>query len=97
MSSFVYTANNASQLSDQITTDKVRIATITPIHIEIGNSSVEANATTSMIIPANTVEDSIIVGQGNYIAYLEAGTTTSEPFSVTELGAPHANTGTSGS
>jgi hypothetical protein len=50
----------------------------------------------SAIIPANTVNNSIIVGQGNVVAYLEVDGVTSAPFSITELGMPHANTGTSG-
>ena len=56
-----------------------------------------ANAN-STIIPANTVANSIIVGQGNIVSFLEVSgvTATSAPFTITELGAPHANTGTSG-
>lgn len=52
----------------------------------------------SAIIPANTVEDSIIVGQGNIVSFLEVTgvSANSAPFSITELGMPHANTGTSG-
>lgn len=55
--------------------------------------NVDAN---SSIIPANTVENSIIVGQGNVVAYLNVSGATAAPFSITELGMPHANTGTSG-
>jgi hypothetical protein len=52
----------------------------------------------SAIIPANTVENSIIVGQGNIVSFLEVTgvTASSAPFTITELGAPHPNTGTSG-
>ena len=52
----------------------------------------------STIIPANTVENSIIVGQGNIVSFIEVSGVTagSAPFSITELGMPHANTGTSG-
>ena len=50
----------------------------------------------SSIIPSNTVENSIIVGQGNVVAYLNVSGATPAPFSITELGMPHANTGTSG-
>ena len=52
----------------------------------------------SEIIPANTVENSIIVGQGNIVSFLEVSgvSASSAPFSITELGMPHANTGTSG-
>lgn len=48
----------------------------------------------SEIIPANTVERSIIVGQGNVVAYLTAGIATADVFSITELGMPHPTTGT---
>lgn len=54
---------------------------------------VDAN---SAIIPANTVENSIIVGQGNVVAYLNVSGATAAPFSISELGMPHANTGTTG-
>lgn len=49
----------------------------------------------SGIIPANTVENSIFVGQGNVVAFVNAGSNNAT-FSITELGMPHANTGTSG-
>ena len=54
-----------------------------------------ANAN-SAIIPANTVERSIVVGQGNIVSFMEVTGVTSSPFSITELGMPHLNTGTSG-
>ena len=50
----------------------------------------------SAIIPSNTVERTITVGQGNVVSYLNVSGATAAPFSITELGAPHANTGTSG-
>ena len=50
----------------------------------------------SQVIPANTVERSIIVGQGNIFSYLNVSGASAAPFSITELGMPHANTGTSG-
>jgi hypothetical protein len=50
----------------------------------------------SAIIPSNTVERSITVGQGNVVAYLNVNGATAAPFSITELGMPHANTGTTG-
>jgi hypothetical protein len=53
----------------------------------------DANST---IIPANTVNNSIIVGQGNIVSFLEVSGVTSAPFTITELGMPHANTGTTG-
>jgi len=50
----------------------------------------------STIIPANTVNNSIIVGQGNVVSFKEVSGVTSAPFTITELGAPHPNTGTTG-
>jgi hypothetical protein len=50
----------------------------------------------STIIPANTVNNSIIVGQGNIVSFKEVSGVTSAPFTITELGAPHPNNGTSG-
>lgn len=53
-----------------------------------------ANANSTMI-PPNTVNNSIIVGQGNIVSYLTtAGANTL--FTITELGAAHPNTGTTG-
>lgn len=52
----------------------------------------DANST---MIPANTVENSIIVGQGNIVSFLRNGS-GSDQFSITELGMPHPNTGTTG-
>lgn len=49
----------------------------------------------SEIIPANTVFNSIIVGQGNIVSFLNIQGSAQE-FSITELGMPHPNTGTSG-
>ena len=54
-----------------------------------------ANAN-SILVPANSVLNSIIVGQGNVVSFLEASGVTSTPFTITELGMPHSNTGTSG-
>lgn len=51
--------------------------------------------TASGIIPANSVERSIYVGQGNVVSFVNAGANNCI-FSITELGMPHANTGTSG-
>ena len=53
-----------------------------------------ANANSEMI-PPNTVNNSIIVGQGNIVSYLSTAGANSL-FTITELGAPHADTGTSG-
>ena len=49
----------------------------------------------SEIIPANGTERSVYVGQGNVISFLNVAGSAGA-FSVTELGAPYANTGTSG-
>lgn len=49
----------------------------------------------SEVIPANTVNNSIIVGQGNIVSYLTLAGANSI-FSITELGMPHPNSGTSG-
>lgn len=95
MASYVLTATGSSQ-KQLINTDKVRISTITPIAVAVGNSSVSANLTACEIIPANTVNNSFIVGQGNYIAYINV-TGSATAFSITELGMPHLDTGTSGS
>ena len=58
-----------------------------PFQVADGNSE---------IIPPNTVNNSFIVGQGNVISYIDSTGDTAAPFSVTELGAPHADTGTTG-
>ena len=94
MSSYIQTASGSSAKIGPLATDKVRIATTnSAIAIAVGNSSVTANITACEIIPANSVERSFIVGQGNYLAYINANGTAT-PFSVTELGAPHDPTGT---
>ena len=49
----------------------------------------------SEFIPPNTIMNSVIVGQGNIVSYLSVASANTL-FTVTELGAPHANTGTSG-
>ena len=53
-----------------------------------------ANAN-STFIPPNTIQNSIIVGQGNIVSYLSTAGANSL-FTITELGAAHLNTGTSG-
>lgn len=94
MASAIYTANGTSQLTAVATTDKVRIATTTSaIAIAVGDANVTANLTACEIIPANTVDNSFIVGQGNYIAYINVAGTAGA-FSVTGLGANHPSTGT---
>lgn len=94
MASAIYTANSTSQLTAVATTDKVRIATTTSaIAITVGNSSVTANLIACEIIPANTVDNNYLVGQGNYIAYINVAGSAGA-FSITELGMPHLDTGT---
>lgn len=94
MASYIYTANGTSQLSSAIATDKVRISTTTSaIAIAIGNANVTANLTSCEIVPANTVLNSVTVGQDNYIAYINVAGTAGA-FSITELGMPHSDTGT---
>lgn len=94
MASAIYTANGTSQLTSVATTDKVRIATTTSaIAVAVGNSSVTANLTTGEIIPANTVDNNFLVGQGNYIAYINVAGTAGA-FSVSTLGMNHPATGT---
>jgi len=84
----MYTANGTSQISSMIGTDKVRISTTTSaIAFAVGNSSVTANLTACEIIPANTVMNSVIVGEGNYIAFINVAGTAGA-FSITELGMP---------
>jgi hypothetical protein len=94
MASVIYTATGSSQRTAASTTDKVRIATTTSaVAIAVGNSSVTANTTACEIIPANTVDNNYLVGQGNYIAYINVAGTAGA-FSITDLGEPHAVTGT---
>jgi hypothetical protein len=49
----------------------------------------------SEMIPPNTVNNSIIVGQGNIVSYLTTAGANSL-FTITELGMPDTNTGTTG-
>lgn len=87
MAAAIYTPSGSSQRTVAIITDKVRISTTSSaIAVAVGNSSVTANLTACEIIPANTVNNSFIVGEGNYIAYIAVSGTGI--FSVTELGAP---------
>jgi hypothetical protein len=83
-------ANNTSlTLTANATTTNATVAyTINPT--SAGFAVATAN---SSIIPANTTLNSVIVGQGNVVSFLNV-TGTSGAFSITELGAPHANTGT---
>ncbi len=94
MASYIQTPSGSSARIGPIATDKVRIATTSSaIAVNVGNSAVTANVTACEIIPANTVDNSFIVGQGNYLAYINADGTAAK-FSVTELDMPHAETGT---
>ena len=51
--------------------------------------------TASGIIPSGGTFNSVIVGQGNVVSFIRAGDANAT-FSITELGMPHADTGTSG-
>ena len=89
MSSYIYTPSGTTALSAAITTDKIRIATTAcAIAYATGNSAVTANVTACTIIPANSIERTVFVGQGNYVAFITANGTAA-PFSITELGAAH--------
>jgi len=91
MASAIYTANSTSQLTSVASTDKVRIATTTSaIAVAVGDANVTANLTACEIIPANTVDNNFLVGQGNYIAFINVAGTAGA-FSVTDLGAPTDN------
>jgi hypothetical protein len=50
--------------------------------------------TASGIIPAQTMVNTVIVGQGNVVTFVSVG--ANSQISITELGEPHANTGTTG-
>jgi hypothetical protein len=87
MAATIYTPSGSSQLTAVATTDKVRISTTSSaIAVAVGNSAVTANLTACEIVPANTVLNSFIVGEGNYIAYIAVSGTGI--FSITDLGAP---------
>lgn len=94
MTSYIQTPSGSSARIGPLNTDKIRIATTSSaIAVNVGDVTVTANTTGCEIVPANTVERSFIVGQGNYLAYINANGTAA-PFSVTELGANHPATGT---
>ena len=94
MASFIQTASGSTARIGPIATDKIRIATTSSaIAINSGDANVTANVTACEIIPANTVDNNYLIGQGNYLAYINADGTAAK-FSVTELGMPHAVTGT---
>ena len=77
-----------------IANSAVAISSATARYSPYGVAYSVATANSTMI-PANTVDNSIIIGQGNIVSYLTtAGANTL--FTITELGMPHANTGTSG-
>ena len=72
----------------------VAIANTTGRYSPYGVAYSVANSN-STLIPPNTVENSIIVGQGNIVSYLTTAGANSL-FTITEMGAPHSDTGTSG-
>lgn len=87
MAATIYTPSGSSQRTTVATTDKVRISTTSSaIAVAVGNSSVTANLAACEIVPANTVLNSFIVGEGNYIAYISVSGTGI--FSITDLGMP---------
>lgn len=86
MPATIYTPSGASQQTAALGTDKVRISTTTSaIAVSVG-SNPTANLSACEIIPANSVNNSFIVGEGNKIAYISVSGTGI--FSITELGAP---------
>jgi len=86
MAAAIYTPSGSSQQTSASNTEKVRISTTSSaIAVAVGTNPT-ANLTACEIIPANTVNNSFIVGEGNKIAYISVS--GSGIFSVTELGAP---------
>jgi len=86
MASYIYTPSGSSQQSTAIGTEKVRISTTSSaIAVAVGNNPT-ANLSACEIIPANTVNNSFIVGEGNKLAFISVSGTGI--FSITELGAP---------
>lgn len=86
MAAAIYTPSGSSQQTAASGTEKVRISTTSSaIAVAVGTNPT-ANLTACEIIPANTVNNSFIVGEGNKIAYISVSGTGI--FSVTELGAP---------
>lgn len=85
MAATIYTPSGSSQQTSASSTDKVRISTTTSAVAVAVGSNPTANLTGCEIIPANTVNNSFIVGEGNKIAYISVSGTGI--FSVTELGA----------
>jgi hypothetical protein len=72
----------------------VAIANTTARYNPFGVAYTVATAN-SEFIPPNTIMNSVIVGQGNIVSYLSVASANTL-FTITELGAPHSNTGTSG-
>lgn len=68
MSATIYTPSGSSQQTAASGTEKVRISTTSSaIAVSVG-SNPTANLSACEIIPANTVNNSFIVGEGNKIA-----------------------------
>lgn len=86
MAATIYTPSGSSQQTSAIGTDKVRISTTSSAIAVVVGSNPTANLTACEIIPANSVNNSFIVGEGNKIAYISVS--GSGIFSITELGAP---------
>ena len=75
---------NAQELAVYISTEQAATVTV---------SVFGTTWTRTLNIPANTVDNSFIVGQGNYIAFINVAGTAGA-FSITGLGANHPATGT---
>jgi len=86
MAAVIYTPSGSSQQTSALGTEKVRISTTSSAIAVVVGSNPTANLSACEIIPANTVNNSFIVGEGNKIAYISVSGTGI--FSVTELGAP---------
>jgi len=85
MAAAIYTPSGSSQQTAASGTDKVRISTTSSAIAVVAGSNPTANLSACEIIPANTVNNSFIVGEGNKIAYISVSGTGI--FSITELGA----------
>jgi hypothetical protein len=88
--SLILTTNATTALSDEE-------FTYTPYGVPYVDDTLDPSncPRASGIIPSNTVENSIFVGQGNVVAFVNAGDSNAT-FSITELGMPYSNTGTTG-
>lgn len=87
--SLTLTANAAIEVTDDV-------FTYSPYGVPYVDDVLDDTDTRSSgIIPANTTLNSVIVGQGNVVTFISRSGSNSQ-ISITELGMPHANTGTTG-